>query len=231
MRHLSKAAFFLSLSVVATATFFGWTQPAWAVLLNPGDTLPLPGTTSLAEPQLAATVLVDETAPFSISTSSGEITGSVQQRVERSTVDGTLDFYWRVFNDPNSVGPIGSFRVGDFISPEYNANWRIDGLGNQGPAHAHRFTIPQNTFVNFLFDAPSDGPSGLLPGQSSNYVFLDTTATDYIKTAFYDLTGTGSGTISASFPAYTPGTIPEPASFVLIITGVATLLLRGFWRS
>ncbi len=133
---------------------------AHAALLNPGDTLPLPGTTVVVEPQLAGTVLVDELIPFSFSAGIGlgNITGEVQQRIVRSSVDGTLDFYWRVTNDPNSAAAIGSFRLGNFVSPEYNANWRIDSIGVRAPDSATRFLGSFDSYVNFTFSS-----NGLLP--------------------------------------------------------------------
>lgn len=193
---------------------------AHAVILNPGDNLALPGTTVAAEPQLAGTILVDELIPFSFSAGVGlgDISGQVQQRIVRSSVDGTLDFYWRVMNDPNSAA-IGSFRVGNFVSPEYNANWRIDGLGVMAPDHAHRFTGVEDTFVNFLFSGP-----GLVPNESSYFFFFDTTATNYAKTAMFDLTGTGTGPISAQFAAYSPAAVPVPAALWLFGSGLLGLL-------
>lgn len=199
---------------------------AEAVLLNPGDNLPLPGTTVAAEPQLAGTVLVDEIIPFSFSagTGLGDITGHVQQRVVQSSVDGTIDFYWRVINDANSAASIGSFRVGNFDSPEYNANWRSDGVGTIAPGSAHRFTGVDSSSVNFLFgsNAATSG-SDLAPGQESRFFFFDTTATGYAKTATYDLTGTGVGPISASFDAYAPATVPLPAAAWLLGSGLLGL--------
>jgi len=218
-------------ALLAAATFTLCVTSAEAVLLNPGDNLALPGTTVAAEPQLAGTVLVDELIPFSFSAGSGlsNITGEVQQRIVRSSVDGTVDFYWRVVNDANSAASISSFRVGDFVSPEYNANWRIDGVGDIGPDAAHRFAGTESSFVNFLFGSNAAGAgSSLAPGQSSKFFFFDTTATNYAKTARYDMTGTGSGPISASFAAYSPSTVPVPAAGWLFGSGVVAL--GGFLR-
>lgn len=200
---------------------------AHAVLLNPGDTLPLPGTTVAAEPQLAGTVLVDELIPFSFSAGAGlgNITGEVQQRIVRSSVDGTLDFYWRVMNDPNSAAAIGSFRLGDFVSPEYNANWRIDGLGVKAPDHATRFSGSFDSYVNFSFNVFSANPGdGLLPGQSSNFFFFDTTATNYAKTATFDLTNMVQNPISGQFAAYAPAAVPLPTAAWLFGSGLLGLI-------
>lgn len=194
--------------------------PAHAVLLAPGDITTLPGTTSAAEPQLAGTVLVDDLIDFSFSAGpgAGDIFGTVQQRIVSSSVDGTIDFYWRVMNAARSAAPIGSFRIGDFVSPEYNANWRVDGLGVRAPDTAHRFTGTSDTFVNFLF---SNG--GLNPGESSNFFFLDTTATHFAKTAMFDMTGTGNGSISSSFAAYSPSAVPVPTAAWLLGSGLLGL--------
>jgi hypothetical protein len=201
---------------------------AHAVLLNPGDNgIPLPGTTAAAEPQLAGTVIVDELIPFSFSAGvgAGNIVGAVQQRIVRSSVDGTLDFYWRVFNSVNSAAAIGSFRIGDFVSPEYDADWRIDGLGGKAPDSATRFSGAMDSFVNFNFNVFSTDPNdGLLPGQSSYFMFLDTTATSYAKTAAYDLTNMVQNPISGIFAAYSPAVVPVPAAVWLFGSGLIGLL-------
>jgi hypothetical protein len=192
---------------------------AQAVTLSAGDILALPGTTAAAEPQLAGTVLVDEIIPFSFTNDGGLSSGNVQQRVVRSSVDNTIDFYWRIINGETSA-PIGSLRVGDFIANEYNANFRVDGLGVVAPDSAHRFLDIQDTFVNFLF---ADGVSA---GQDSNFFFLDTTATNYAKTAIFDLTGTGNGGISNVFAAYAPAAaVPEPEVYAMLLAGLG---LVGF---
>ena len=111
---------------------------AHAVLLLPGDTKLLPGTTVAAEPQLAGIVEIDELLPFSFADGVGNISGTVQQRVVRSTVDNTVDFYWRIFNDANSSDGINLLHVGDFNTSAYDVNWRIDGLGDVAPTQGLR---------------------------------------------------------------------------------------------
>ena len=199
-----------------------------AVLLNPGDTaVPIPGTTVAAEPHLQGRTVTDEAIPFSFSAGLGlgNITGQVQQRIVRSSVDNTLDFYWGVENDLCSAGAIGSFRLGDFVSPEYNANWRIDGLGDTAPSDATRFAGILESFVNFDFNVHSTDPAdGLLPGESSYFMFLDTTAINFAKTAKFDLTNMVQNPISGQFAAYSPTPVPVPPAVWLLGSGLMGLI-------
>jgi hypothetical protein len=193
--------------------------PARAVLLTPGSTVALPGTTVAAEPQLAGVVQVDELIDFSFvgDDAGGLITGHVQQRVVLA-VDGTIDFYWRVFVDSESSGALGSFRFGDFFAPEYDADYRTDGLGTVAPSSATRFSGVFDSFVNFNF------ASGLQPGESSYFLLMDTTATAYAKTARFDVTNVGQTHISGQFDAYAPAeAVPEPSTLALLGIGILGL--------
>jgi hypothetical protein len=191
---------------------------AQAVVLPPGTTLNLPGTTVAADPALAGVVEVDELVPFSFAANGGTISGDVQVRVVRSSVDNTLDFYWRVFNDIESSGVIGSFRIGDFVTGVYDANWRIDGLGDVAPTSATRFSGAFDSFVNFNFG------DLLAPGLQSRFILLDTTAVDYARNAIYDLTNFGQTQISGLFSTYAPvAKVPEPGSVALFAMSLAML--------
>jgi PEP-CTERM motif len=213
MKYQTKILKQLLVAVSLSITAFS----AHAVTFTVGNILPLPGTTVAAEPQLAGSVLVDELIPFSFASDAGLISGTVQQRVVRSSVDNTIDFYWRVLNDAESAA-IGSFRVGNFVSPEINANYRTDGLGVLGPDSGHLFA--NGTDFNFLFS------HGLAGGQGSNFFFFDTTATNYAKTALFDLTGTGAVGISGPFAAYAPAAaVPEPETYAMMLAGLG---LMGF---
>lgn len=194
---------------------------AGAVALPADVVTPLPGTTVALEPQLAGLVLEDVTQAFSFAANGGTISGTVQSRVVRSSVDGTLDFYWRVVSDTASSGAIQSFRIGDFFTPSYNANWRIDGLGDTAPLTGLLFATPAGN-VNFDFGA-SRG-EGLAAGHESYFMFLDTTATMYRASAVYDLTNMGQTEISGLMSTFAPTDVPEPGSVAMFTLGMAGLV-------
>src|SRR2546423_11207298 len=200
------------LSSAALALSF---HAAQAVTLVNDTAVALPGTTVAAEPQLAGTVLVDKLTDFTIA---GEgITGHIQSRVVRSSLDGTLDFYWRVFNDATSRGNVGNFRIGEFIAPEYNANWRIDGLGDVAPNSAYMFggTYAGRGYVNFQFFDADSSTGTLMPGQSSYFIFLDTTATSYSENALMDVANMSTTEISELLTTFGPSAVPEPSTYAM----------------
>ena len=169
------------------------------------------GTTVDAEPQLAGTVVVDEINAFSASIGNGIYTGSVESRVVHS-IDGTYDFCWRIFETGFS-GSDGSqlvaFRLADFGNLiGDNGDYRIDGSGAIGPDTAYA----SGGTVSFFFSA------GLPAGLASKFFFLDTSATNYTKTAIFDVGGLNG--FSEAFATYAPSALPEPGSWTMMIVGL-----------
>lgn len=223
-----------SLAAAFAATLLIGAQSARAVVVPPGSTFDLPGTTEAAQPFLAGTVVEDELLQFSLPVSQQDpslITGTVQQRVVRESGSGTLDFYWRITEVAG--GSLGYLRVGNFITDTFDANYRIDGLGTVGPTSLTHFLPPQggapsNYFANFNF-VDANGADTLASGQQSTFMFLHTDATQYAKTAFFDIASTGTFTESQSFAAFTPA-VPEPQNSALLLTGLGLLGMGAYKR-
>jgi hypothetical protein len=209
----------LALTVLLSA------QVAQAVVLAPGEVAPLPGTSVAAQPQLAGFVIEDRLQAFTMSTPTGLVTGQIQSRVVRSDLDGTLDFYWRVMNDASSSGEIAFFRLGEFHAPEFDANWRIDGVGDVSPVQAYRFDSPLESYVNFSFlrTNPVGAPSGIAPGQSSMFLLLDTTARFYDANSLMDVAWFGTSNVSDLHMTFGPSPVPEPSSYAMLALGLAAI--------
>jgi len=171
----------------------GWN--ALAAPLPVGDT-PITGTTVAAQPELAGVILTDVAVPYEFSGAGYTVRGVIQNSVVRSSVDGTLDFYWRIIPDPSSTGSIGAFRVTGFDGFVYDANWRIDGLGDVAPNIVRNFG---DGSVNFLFPEPGVGPTN-----TSVFFFIDTLATNYDKGGNYDLLCAPLDCVSPLFTAFAP---------------------------
>lgn len=189
---------------------------AHATILVPGDNA-LSGTTAAAQPQLAGVVLADDSTSIVWNQAGGALTANVQSRVVRSSLDGTLDFYWRItnvsFDGRDAPEAIGNFRIGDFGNLlGYNSDFRTDGLGSIGPNNAHVFPAPG--FVNYQFS------NGLAPGDDSYFIFIDTDAKSFKRTGKMDIANATTTSISSLYSTYAPG-VPEPAQWASMIGGLA----------
>ncbi|MDE2401916.1 MAG: PEP-CTERM sorting domain-containing protein [Burkholderiales bacterium] len=206
---LSAAALCAGLFVQSGAQATALTE---AIPPAPFADTPLLGTTNAARPELAGVVLEDVLTPFSFS----GVTGTVQNRVVRETGSGTLDFYWKINTTSSDTGAgITAFRLGNFgYFNIIDGDWRSDGLGTVAPNAARLFeqTAHPEGSVNFLFD------NGVAAGQESRFFFLRTDATQYAKTAQFDLLSGASG-MSGTTATFAPA-VPEPATYGLAFAGL-----------
>jgi hypothetical protein len=204
--------------LLVISVVMGLAASAYAVPLIPDTDVDLPGTTEVLRPELQGVAIEDRLTPFSISLIGGrEITGQIQERVVRETVSGTIDFYWRVFNDASSDDKLCYFRLGEFFTTSYDADWRIDGQGDVGPDFAYLFSSDPG-YLNFGFE------NGLAPGQSSKYLFLHTTATSYEEVGVMDVATAGTADISELFATFAPLYPDVPPT---VPDGGSTLVLMG----
>jgi hypothetical protein len=165
-------------------------------------------------------------------TLTGDVTGTVQSRVVRS-VDATYDLYWRITVDETAFLPVLTFSLTGLEPATYNANWRLDGPGSVSPAAVAQSRSGDVQWAFGRYIAPS---TQIHQGEQTRFLFLDTGARGYSRTAFFSLaSGRDSGGsmmiqwggASGPYPTFAPTPVPEPSSGWLALCGVAVLAFAG----
>ena len=184
---------------------------AWALPVEPGESAMLGGTTLADRPELAGTAIVDELIPFTGMDAFGTeyFSGTIQARIVREDSSGTLDFYYRLFNDINSEDGITRLSATDFTGWSTDVDFRIDSLGFTNPDRASRQL--SGATVSFDFS------DSVLPGDESRFFFIKTNATSYTAGSVILIDG-GAAVIRAYAP------VPEPGLLILLGCGLASLV-------
>ena len=164
----------------------GFKQPAEAlitrflgthVILTAGTSAVTTGTTNVADPRLLGQIIASQTLNFTFGSGLSAVTGQLQEWVEKETVSGTLDFYFRIVAGSGSAGGIASLLASNFYGFTTYVDYRPDSSGTIAPVTAGRSTDHQSIVFNFL-----PGPSGgglVTAGKSSYALFIKTDATHF----------------------------------------------------
>lgn len=235
-------AFCVVVALVALAAPAANAAPvcAGALLMNPGDTVVMAGAFGdCTGTAVASTLLASLSVPFVSST--GSDSGTLISAVYRENAAGTLDFYYQVVLNTTSTNCGGGGQPAcDPIARETNINFNNGGpwvtwaatrgdatgpfvAGTVSPITADRNAL--GNVVGFSFNPP-DGAK-IQPGETSSILIVSTNATNF--TAGFSNVIDGGVTTVASFEPAGPATVPEPASLVLLGSGLLTLI--GIRRS
>jgi len=179
-----------------------------------------PGTSCLPPDDMGdmpGTLLATQLDPFSFTTSGGITHGAIKTEVFRETA-GTLDFYYIIFNAPDSATSVMRETDLNFSGWATSVAFRSDGSnvpgfvnGNIPPSSADRDASGSTVEFNF---------SGVPPNERSRVVIVSTNALYF---------GLGTTMVDSSGPLATfEPTVPEPGSFILFGSGLLVLAVgRG----
>lgn len=167
----------------------------------------------------AGTLLATTIDPFSYTTGSGLTHGAIKAEVFAES-GGTLDFYYIIFNAPDSATAVSGAILANFFGWTTSVAFRSDGSsvtgfvnGNIAPSSAS--LDPAGSIVGFTF--------GAIPQNERSRVFVvSTNAPAFVP---------GSMVVDGSSPLATfQPAVPEPASLCLLGAGLVLFAARRLVR-
>ena len=200
-------------------------QQAAAVVVTPGNTVALSGTTVIAQPDLAGAVIFEQVIPFQISDGLGNVVvqGNLLDRVMQPSTTGELFFGPRLFDmaAPGGDAWISGYDLDGYSGGLTDVDYRTDGLGDEGPNQVTRSADGDQLEFRIFAGV-------LTPPEESYFTSVHSDAFNY------DLSGTITLYAQNDFGAqyYTteiggiaaPSPVPVPAAAWLFGSGLAALI-------
>lgn len=184
---------------------------AQAIVLNPGGS----GSPDLLALGAGSTLVADTgLLSFSNSAFSGTLDEWVYQDTANTFSSGDLTWVIQVANSANSSDAIGRVTAGNF------AGFMTD-VGDNGGANAPDLVDRDTPGHTIGFSWAETG--GLLVGDTSDLLFIDTNATRFIPGTLAVIDSQTS-----DLSGYEPSAVPEPATWALMLIGFAGLGVAGY---
>lgn len=163
-----------------------------AVIINAGETELLAGTTTVASPNLAGSVLRDEQISDIIVLGPGIVNpfgAQIQNRVYRSSLSDTLIFANR-FSDPFNATLddylVDSITISGFSDFLLDVDYRVDGPGDRGPTQVSRSLDGNSLVYSFFFPLVVGNLFGE-PQEQSYWLPVWTEATEFSLTGTMEI--------------------------------------------